>query len=99
MPLGRLWRTKFVRRLTTTPEQRAAEDARRALLTGQRKKTAGHARARHRTLGAHAAGKGIRILSRPKKPTLKRQYFGSEGHRMLAQKPVAQNEAPKKKAA
>lgn len=84
MPLG-LLRTKFVRRLTTTPEQRAVEDARRALLTGQQKKIAGHARARHRKLGAHAAGKGVGILSKPKKTTLKRKFFGSEGHRMVGQ--------------
>lgn len=90
MPLGKLLRAKFVRRIITTPEQRAAEDARRALLTGQRKKNAGHTRARHRKLGAHSGRKGITIL----------KYRGAEGHRMLAQKnPVSQKEILKKKAA
>ena len=85
MPLGRLLRTKFVRRLITTPEQRAAEDARRALLTGQQKKTAGHARARHRKLGAHL---GIPGMSK-----LRKAVRASEGHNMLGQ-PEQKQPAP-----
>lgn len=74
MPLERLRRLKFVRKLITTPAQRATEDSRKVLATARKRKRASTERMRHGKLGAHAGRRGIDVL---------RKFRGAEGHRML----------------